>query len=41
MPAGLTLYHSHRLEELLEALAMHLHSAPLPPLATETVVVPG
>jgi exodeoxyribonuclease V gamma subunit len=38
---GLFVYTSNRLEELAEALATVLDREPLPPLATETVLVPS
>lgn len=38
---GLTIVTSHRLEQLFELLAEDLASAPLSPLATETIAVPG
>jgi exodeoxyribonuclease V gamma subunit len=41
VPPGIFLYTSNRLEELLEALATHLGQHPLPPLESETIVVPG
>lgn len=41
MSPGIFLYTSNRLEELLEALATHLGQQPLPPLESETIVVPG
>ncbi|MBX3463795.1 MAG: exodeoxyribonuclease V subunit gamma [Planctomycetes bacterium] len=37
---GLAVLTSHRLEDLGAALAARLATAPLPPLATETIVVP-
>ena len=41
MTPGIFVYTSNRLEELLEALAVYLGRDPLPPLQTETIVVPG
>lgn len=41
MTPGIYVYTSNRLEELLEALAVYLGRDPLPPLQTETIVVPG
>jgi len=41
VPAGLFVCTSNRLEDLLEVLAGDLAREPLPPLAPETVVVPG
>jgi exodeoxyribonuclease V gamma subunit len=41
VPAGIVVYTSNRLEELLHALAEELRQAPLAPLSTETIVVPG
>ena len=41
MGPGLVVYTSCRLETLLHALADHLAAAPLPPLCTETIVVPS
>ncbi len=41
MLPGLYLYTSNRLEELLEALAVYIGREPLPPLVSETIVVPG
>jgi exodeoxyribonuclease V gamma subunit len=38
---GLRVVTGHRLEELFEALCADLAHDPLPPLATETVLVPG
>lgn len=38
---GFTVYTSHRLEDLALVLAELLGAAPLAPLATETVIVPG
>ena len=41
MGTGLFVYTSNRLEELAEAIAAVLGRAPLPPLATETILVPS
>ena len=41
MGTGLFVYTSDRLEELADALSTVLGRAPLPPLATETVLVPS
>ncbi|MBL8727597.1 MAG: exodeoxyribonuclease V subunit gamma [Planctomycetes bacterium] len=38
--SGIAVHTSHRLEDLCAALAARLHAEPLPPLATETIVVP-
>lgn len=38
---GLQIRTSHQLETLLQALARDLAAAPLPPLALETIIVPG
>jgi exodeoxyribonuclease V gamma subunit len=37
---GIVVHTSHRLEDLAAALAGRLHDDPLPPLASETIVVP-
>ncbi|MCA8976088.1 MAG: exodeoxyribonuclease V subunit gamma [Planctomycetes bacterium] len=41
MHPGTTIYTSHRLEDLLVVLVERLATDPLPPLDTETIVVPG
>ena len=41
MQPGVRIYTSNRLEDLLEVLAAHLEAEPLPPLASETILVPG
>lgn len=41
MLPGFYVYTSNRLEDLLEALAVHIGREPLPPLESETIVVPG
>lgn len=38
---GLLVYASHRLEDLFAALVQNLTAAPLPPLESETILVPG
>ncbi len=40
MTPGIVLHTSYRLEDLAASLAASLRAAPLPPLATETIVVP-
>ena len=41
MAGGLLIYTSNRLEDLLTVLAKRLDESPLPPLADETILVPG
>lgn len=41
MQPGVRIYTSNRLEDLLEVLAERLAADPLPPLRSETIVVPG